>query len=280
MGSLAAPTLMNMNYVSQSLDTVRLANTPFYGPDLGKERSLRDLGGAQRGTHVADLLLEEADNLPLALHHLDVEVGLLTADVCQGWASQEPRGGRSQGPRHSQQRADTRCRWGRCLHQVAVDPGQPGDAGPASPGGALHTFLPHTWCPGSGKGPEVPQGYPGGRGASTHPPEPGQRTAPSPQFNLGCSFPEPHQAAPPHNAPAPRRPAPPLPDSVAEETAMPGGRGKQSRRCRRCSCNAQGLRGAWAVGHQAGLGTKAALGYHHLPRPPHPPTPRPWWGFL
>lgn len=37
------------------------------------------LGGAPRveaggGTHIADLLLEEADDLPLALHHLDVEV--------------------------------------------------------------------------------------------------------------------------------------------------------------------------------------------------------------
>lgn len=48
------------------------------------------------GTHIADLLLEEADDLPLALHHLDVEVDDSTGEAggragpCTGAGGEDP----------------------------------------------------------------------------------------------------------------------------------------------------------------------------------------------
>ena len=69
--------------------------------------------GGSGGTHVADLLLEEADDLPLALHHLDVEVDHSPAgDGRSGWAPRRSPGeGEAWDPgpglTHSS-RADTR----------------------------------------------------------------------------------------------------------------------------------------------------------------------------
>lgn len=66
-----------------------------------------------RGTHIADLLLEEADDLPLALHHLDVEVDHGPGEPGSG-SSQSPagagggRGGVGPSSRTHSSRADTR----------------------------------------------------------------------------------------------------------------------------------------------------------------------------
>lgn len=69
-------------------------------------------GAGCESTHVADLLLEEADDLPLTLHHLNVEVDHGPAgDGRSGWPPPEQRGEGGLGPRpahtHSS-RADTR----------------------------------------------------------------------------------------------------------------------------------------------------------------------------
>lgn len=51
-------------------------------------------GAGCESTHVADLLLEEADDLPLTLHHLDVEVDHGPAgDGRLGWPPLELGGG-------------------------------------------------------------------------------------------------------------------------------------------------------------------------------------------
>lgn len=71
-------------------------------------------GTDSESTHVADLLLEEADDLPLTLHHLDVEVDHGPAgDGWSGWPPPELGGGgegglRPRPPHTHSSRADTR----------------------------------------------------------------------------------------------------------------------------------------------------------------------------
>lgn len=115
---------------------------------------------------------------------------------------------------------------------------------PPPPGGAPTPCPPRTWCPGSGRGRRCWKVSPCGERAK-------------------ASAPSPHAAAPDpgrrHPPPRPRPSTHSLPHGVAEEDGGPQERGEAKQRGEDGAHvgGQPGSAGRLAVGHQAGLGTKA-----------------------